>query len=84
MHNCGMHLPFVSWAEGLSTQTVGEDLCFRPAPNFGQKIGLNLSGDLFLLRSSPDFGQKSGLNLSEAFFFWSPPNFGQEDRTDFG
>ena len=47
MQNCGMAPPFVSWAEALSTQRVGEDLCFWPAPNFGQKIGLNLREDLF-------------------------------------
>ena len=40
--------PFVSWAKALSTQRVGEDLCFWPAINFGQKIGLNLSEDLYL------------------------------------
>ena len=31
------HPPFVSWAVALSTQRVGEDVCFWPAPNFGQK-----------------------------------------------
>ena len=43
--------PLVSWAEALSSQRVGEDLCFWPAPNFGQKHGLSLSEDLvfFLL-----------------------------------
>ena len=59
--------PFVSWAEALSTQVVGEDLCFWPAPNFGHKTGLNLSEDLFFL-SSPNFGQKIGLNLSKDLF----------------
>ena len=49
MKNCGMASRFVSWAEALSTQMVGEDVCFWPAPNFGQKIGLNLSEDLFFL-----------------------------------
>ena len=42
MQNCGMPPsppPFVRWVEGLSTQTVGEDVCFWPAPNFGKKTG---------------------------------------------
>ena len=30
--------PFVSWAEALSTQRVDEDVCFRPATNFGQLL----------------------------------------------
>ena len=29
MQNCGMP-PLVSWAEALSTQRVGEDVCFWP------------------------------------------------------
>ena len=33
--------------EGLSTKTVGEDLCFRPTPSSVPKTGLNLSEDLF-------------------------------------
>ena len=41
--------PFVTWEEGLSTETVGEDLFFWPSRNFGPKIGLNLSEDLFRL-----------------------------------
>ena len=41
---------------------VDEDLCFWPAVNFGQIMGLNLSEDLFFC-SSPNFGQKIGLNL---------------------
>ena len=41
---------------------------FGPEPNFGQKIGLNLSEDFFFC-STPNFGQKSGLNLSDDFFF---------------
>ena len=38
--------PFVIWTKALSTQMVGEDVCFWPAPQFGQKIGLDLSEDL--------------------------------------
>ena len=49
MQNCGMDPLFVSWEEALSTQRVGEDVCLWPAPKFGQKIGLNLSEDLFFL-----------------------------------
>ena len=60
---------FVSWAEALSTRRVGEDLWFWPAPNFGQKIELNLSEDLFFWSLS-NLGQKIGLNLSKAFFFF--------------
>ena len=74
-----MATPFVIWAEALSTQMVDEDLCFWPAPNFGQKSGLNFSEDLFFfffVWSSPNFGQKIELNLSEDLFFWSSPNFG--------
>ena len=37
----------MTWAEALSTQRVGEDLCFWPAPNFGLKTGLNLREDIF-------------------------------------
>ena len=40
MQNCGMAPPFVAWAEGLSTEAVGENL-------FLAKTGLNLSEDLF-------------------------------------
>ena len=67
MQNCGMAPHFVSWAEALSAQMVGEYLCFWPAPNFAQRIGLNLSEVLFFW-SSPNFGQKIGLNLSETMF----------------
>ena len=84
MQNCGMPPPFVSWAEALSTQPVGKDVCFWPAPNFGEKIGLNLSEDLFCFCFLPNFGQKTRLNLSEDLFFCSSSNFGQENRTDFG
>ena len=63
MQNFGMAPLFMSWKEALSTQRVGEDVCLWPAPKFGQKIGLNLSEDLF---------------------FWSSPNSGQENRTEFG
>ena len=44
--------PFVTWAEGLSTETF--------------------------------FWPKTGLNLSEDLFFWSSPNFGQENGLGFG
>ena len=47
---------------------VGEDLCFWPVTNFGQKIGLNLSEDLFFFWFSPNFGQKIGLILGEIIF----------------
>ena len=61
MQNCGMAPPVVTWAEGLSTQTVGEDLCFWSSPEFELKTGLNLGEDLFFLFfwSSPNFGPKS-------------------------
>ena len=42
-----MAIPFRTWAEGLSTHTVGEDLWSWPAPSFGPKTGLNLSEDFF-------------------------------------
>ena len=41
----------------------------KSSPNFGQKIGPNLSEDLFLFCSPPNFGQKIGPNLSEDLFF---------------
>ena len=82
MQNAACPPSFVSWAEALSTQRAGEDLCFWPAPKFGQKIGLNLSEDLFFWGGGG--GQRIGLNLSDDFFFfWSSTDFGQENRTDF-
>ena len=69
MQNCGMPPPpFVSWAEALSTQRVGEDVCFWSAPNSGQIVGLNLSEDLFFALHL-SLGKKIGLNLSEVLFF---------------
>ena len=62
MQNCDMAPPFVTWAEGLNTETVGEDLFFGPSPNFETKTGLNLSEDLFFW-SSPNFGQENGLGF---------------------
>ena len=60
MQNCGMPPPpFVSWAEALSTQMVDEDLCFWPAVNFGQIMGLNLSEDLFFFALHLTLGKKS-------------------------
>ena len=46
--------PFASWAEGLITQRVcsvrfvRRKIFFCSSPNFGRKIGPNLSEDLFL------------------------------------
>ena len=40
---------------------------FRSSPNFVQKIGPNLSEDLFFW-SLPNFGQKNGLMLGETIF----------------
>ena len=57
MQNCGMP-PFLSWAEALSTQMVGETFVL-PAPNFGQNIGLNLSEDLFFFGLYLILGKKS-------------------------
>ena len=47
MQNCNMASPFVTWAKGLSTQTVGEDLffCF-----FGLHLILGRKTDLVLGR----------------------------------
>ena len=45
-------------------------LSFFPSSFFGQKIGLNLSEDLFFC-SSPNFGQKFALNLSEDLLFFA-------------
>ena len=61
---------FATWAEGLSAETVGEDLFSWPPPNFGPKTGLNLGEDLFFYSwSSPNIGPKTELNLSEDLFF---------------
>ena len=84
------HGPFFgTWEEGLSTQMVGEDLCFWPSPNSVPKTGLNLSENLFFVWSSPNFGRKTELRLSEDlffffFFFWCSSDFRQENRTDSG
>ena len=79
MQNCGMPPSFLTRAEGLRTQTGGEDLFFWSSPNFGPKIGLSLSEDhFFFFWSSPDFRQKkridcgcknfhSGLSYSQIF-----------------
>ena len=63
MQNCGMAPPFVTCADGLSTETMGEDLFlaknltkFERRPFF--YFGLHLILD-----------KKSGLNLSEDLFF---------------
>ena len=64
MQNCGMAPHFVTWAEGLSTEAVGEDLFFGLHLILGQKNGLNLSEDLFyFFWSSPNFEQKNGLGF---------------------
>ena len=48
--------PFASWASGFGLEING------------QKMGRNLSEDLFFC-SSPDFGRKMGRNLGEDLFF---------------
>ena len=68
MQNYGMPPPFVTWAEDLSTQTVGEDLCFWPFPNFGPKTGLNLSQDLFFFGLHLILDRKTGLILGGKIF----------------
>ena len=60
---------FVTWAESLSTKTVGEDLFFWPSRNCGPKTGLNLSGDLFLFWSSPNFRQENKLGFGIENFY---------------
>ena len=65
--SCCNSPPFVNWAQGFSTQTVGEDLFFWSSPNFGPKSGLNLSEDLFLFLSSLNVGQENGLILGGKF-----------------
>ena len=55
MQNCGMAPLSVTWAEGLSTETVGEDL-------FWPKTGQNLSESLFFW-FSPKFWQENKLGL---------------------
>ena len=49
-----------------------EDLFFCSSPDFGRKMGRNLSEELFFLffSSSTDFGWKKGRNLSEDLFFY--------------
>ena len=79
MQNCGSPPPpLVTWAEGLSTETVGEDLFldknwtkfeWRPfffwsSPNFGQENGLGFGLENF----------HSGLHYSQIFWIsWPPP-----------
>ena len=77
--------PFVTWAEGLSTKTVGEDLFFGLHPNFGPKTGLNFEWrPFFFFWSSPNIGQEnwlgfelknfhSGLHYSQIFWISCPP-----------
>ena len=49
MQNCGVGPPsFVTWAEGFSTPTVGQDLFFWSSPDFGQENGLILGGKIFI------------------------------------
>ena len=51
---------------------------FRLAPNFGQKIGPNLSEDFFFCYSL-NFGQTIGPSLSETLFVFALQlNFGQK------
>ena len=67
--------PFLTRVEGLSAQTVGEDLFLGLSPNFGPKTGLNLSEDLFffdihlILGRKTDWWKKiySGLRCSQIF-----------------
>ena len=84
-----MAFPFVSWAEGLSTEiglNLSEDLFFWSSPSFGQKIGLNLSEDLFLFGLQLILDRKIGLILGDTIFilnfvllkfseFPAPPSF---------
>ena len=62
MRNCGMASPFVTWAEGLSTKTVGEDLFF----------GLHL----FWAKNRTKFEWRPFSFLTEDLFFWYSLNFG--------
>ena len=77
MQNCGMAPPFVTYAQGLSTETVGDDF-------FWPKTGLNLSEDLFFVffcffGHHLILGQKPDKLWVKTLLFWSSPNFGQEN-----
>ena len=75
MQNCGMAPPFVTWAEALSTQKVREGLWVWPPSNFGQKVGLHQSEDLFLFRFFAlhlILARKIGLSLGETIFSSDP------------
>ena len=67
-----MAFPFVSWAEGLSTEiglNLSKDLFSGgSSPSFGQKIGLNLSEGLLGFWSSNDFGQQNRTDFGDAIF----------------
>ena len=63
MQNCGMAYPFVTWAEGLSTETVGEDLFFGLHLILGRKTDL-----VFGLQNFD-----SGLHCSQIFWISWPP-----------
>ena len=51
---------------------------FCSSPDFGEKLGPNLSEELFIFYFcySPNLGEKLGPNLSEELFFCSLPKFG--------
>ena len=54
----------VSKIEAWPPLQVGHQALGSKSPDFGQKLGRNLSEDLFFFCSSPDFGRKMGRNLS--------------------
>ena len=56
----------------MSTQTVGEELCFWPAPNFLAKNRTKFECRPFsFFWSSPDSGQENRSDSVEKFSFWS-------------
>ena len=76
---------FVTWAEGLSTETVGEDL-------FLAKIRTKFEWRLFFFGLHLILGQKPDWIWVKAFFFFGlhlilgqkPLKFGQENELGFG
>ena len=67
MQNCGMAPHFVTWAEGLSTEAVSEDLFFGLHLILGKKNGLNLSEDFFF-SLHPILSRKTDLVLGWKIF----------------
>ena len=78
MQNCGMAPPFVTWAEGLSSEMVAKAFFW---PKTGPKLFWVIwVKTFFFFWSSPNYGQESGLcfihsglHYSQIFWISWPP-----------